>query len=136
MTKKDKIIHAALKLFAENGYAETPVSKIAKEAGVSKSLTYTHFENKEDLLKAVMESTLGGMTDAMTSLQDMDLEGFLGFFAQNLKQQPQIIRLTTILAIHPKTPQSVKEMIAGRQLALTNLSGIFTTPKIWKPNSH
>lgn len=58
------IKQAALSLFAHKGYASTPISAIAKEAGISKGLMYNYFDSKEELLKAIiydatlMEDTL------------------------------------------------------------------------------
>ncbi len=52
--KKEKILRAALQLFAQEGYASTSTSKVAKAAGVSEGLIFRHFENKEGLLKAVI----------------------------------------------------------------------------------
>ncbi|TNE68893.1 TetR/AcrR family transcriptional regulator [bacterium] len=52
--KKEQILDAALKLFAEQGYASTSTAKIAKAAGVSEGLIFRHFENKEGLLRAIM----------------------------------------------------------------------------------
>lgn len=46
---KDKILQAALALFAEKGFHTTSVSQIAEAAGVSKGLTYNYFESKEKL---------------------------------------------------------------------------------------
>ena len=55
MTDKQKnILKAALILFAEQGYAATSTSKVAKEAGVSEGLIFRHFENKKGLLNAIM----------------------------------------------------------------------------------
>ncbi len=54
-TKKENIINAALQLFAEEGYGSTSTSKVAKAAGVSEGLIFRHFENKEGLLKAIIE---------------------------------------------------------------------------------
>ncbi len=53
--KQEKIVQAALRLFAENGYNATATSKVAKEAGVSEGLIFRHFGSKEGLLKAIME---------------------------------------------------------------------------------
>ena len=54
MTDKQKnILKAALILFAEQGYAATSTSKVAKEAGVSEGLIFRHYQNKEGLLNAV-----------------------------------------------------------------------------------
>ena len=48
------IMQAALELFGHIGYQGTSISKIAKEAGVSKGLIYNYFESKEDLLKQII----------------------------------------------------------------------------------
>lgn len=53
--KQENILQIALKLFAEQGYENTPTSQIAKVAGVSEGLIFRHFENKEGLLKAILE---------------------------------------------------------------------------------
>ena len=52
--KKERILQAALRLFAEQGYNGTSTSKIAKAAKVSEALIFRHFENKEGLLKGVL----------------------------------------------------------------------------------
>lgn len=54
--KQEKIIKAALELFAKEGYHATSTSKVAKLAGVSEALIFRHFENKEGLLAAVINS--------------------------------------------------------------------------------
>ena len=52
--KQEKILEAALELFANEGYAATPTSRIAKKACVSEGLIFRHFENKKGLLDALM----------------------------------------------------------------------------------
>ncbi|MEM7657023.1 MAG: helix-turn-helix domain-containing protein, partial [Bacteroidota bacterium] len=52
--KQQNILKAALKLFANEGYANTSTSKVAKAAGVSEGLIFRHFKNKEGLLQAVL----------------------------------------------------------------------------------
>jgi len=53
--KKANILTAALELFAQEGYKSTTTAKVAKKAGVSEGLIFRHFENKEGLLRAIME---------------------------------------------------------------------------------
>lgn len=53
--KQERILTVALELFAQQGYAATATSRIAREAGVSEGLIFRHFENKEGLLKAILE---------------------------------------------------------------------------------
>lgn len=52
--KQEKILNAALHLFATMGFASTSTSKVAKQAGVSEGLIFRHFKNKEGLLEAIL----------------------------------------------------------------------------------
>ena len=53
--KQEKILEAALILFAEEGYKSTSTSKVAKMAEVSEGLIFRHFGNKEGLLAAILK---------------------------------------------------------------------------------
>ncbi|QGY44060.1 TetR family transcriptional regulator [Maribellus comscasis] len=53
--KQEKILQAALQLFAQEGFHATSTSKVAKKAGVSEGLIFRHFGNKEGLLQAILE---------------------------------------------------------------------------------
>ncbi len=48
-TKKDKILSASLKEFADNGFDKASTDKISRDAGVSKGLVFHYFKNKENL---------------------------------------------------------------------------------------
>jgi len=56
--KKRKIIDAAIKIFARNGYFNSRVSEIAKEAGVADGTIYIYFKSKEELLSAIFDEAL------------------------------------------------------------------------------
>ncbi len=56
--KKRKIIEAAIKIFARNGYFNSRVSEIAKEAGVADGTIYIYFSSKEELLSAIFDEAL------------------------------------------------------------------------------
>lgn len=49
------IVEAALKLFAEEGFANTTISQIARDADISKGLIYNYFNSKDHLLRAVIQ---------------------------------------------------------------------------------
>lgn len=51
---KENIKKAALTLFSKNGFYNTKVSVIAKEAKISKGLMYNYFENKEKILEEIL----------------------------------------------------------------------------------
>ena len=54
--KQSQIINAAYKVFATNQYKKAPTSEIAAEAGISKSLLFHYFYNKQELYTFFMES--------------------------------------------------------------------------------
>ena len=56
MSTKEKILDAALTLFAENGYNGTSVEQIAKAVGIKAPSLYKHFKGKEDILNALIDS--------------------------------------------------------------------------------
>jgi AcrR family transcriptional regulator len=55
---RGRIVHDALELFAEHGYAGTSVRMIAEAAGVSTGLLYTYFDNKQALLRAIFDESI------------------------------------------------------------------------------
>lgn len=56
--KYKKIIEAAVKVIAENGYHAAQVSKIAKQAGVADGTIYLYFKNKEDILISLFKERI------------------------------------------------------------------------------
>jgi AcrR family transcriptional regulator len=55
LIRRNQIIDAALKLFAEKGYAKTTTKDISEAAGTSMGLMYHYFASKDELLIAVFE---------------------------------------------------------------------------------
>ena len=53
--KRDRILRAAIKVFAKNGFYATRVSEIAKAAGVADGTIYLYFKNKDDVLITIFE---------------------------------------------------------------------------------
>jgi len=87
MGKIKAIVDAAQILFAEKGYENTPVSDIAKAAGVAGGTVIYHFKNKENLLFIVtwrvhyslFKATLKSLTPARSGL-DAALSFVTAFF--------------------------------------------------------
>lgn len=63
MPKYKMIVDAAVKVIAQNGYHNSQVSKIAREAGVADGTIYLYFKNKEDILVSVFENKMGQFID-------------------------------------------------------------------------
>ena len=55
---KQEILEAALELFSVQGYEATSISQIAEVVGIRKASLYSHFENKQAILDALIETTL------------------------------------------------------------------------------
>jgi TetR/AcrR family fatty acid metabolism transcriptional regulator len=53
-----QIIEAAVIAIAENGYHQTQISKIAKQAGVADGTIYLYFKNKEDILISLFKEKM------------------------------------------------------------------------------
>lgn len=54
-SRKDRIMDAALRIFAEKTFQNATISEISKESGVSEATIYEYFGTKEDLLFAIPE---------------------------------------------------------------------------------
>ena len=57
---KEKILFAALRLFAQDGYEAVSVSAIAGELGMTKGALYKHYKNKRDIFDSIFESVCLG----------------------------------------------------------------------------
>jgi AcrR family transcriptional regulator len=67
LTARATIREAALRLFAERGYAGTSVRDIASAAGVSPALLFHHYGSKEGLRTAVDDWLMAVVADAVAS---------------------------------------------------------------------
>lgn len=65
--QRDQIVKTALRLFAQRGFDNTPVSLIAKTAGVSQGLMYNFFKSKEALLEEMMGRGFAHIEESMRS---------------------------------------------------------------------
>lgn len=63
--KYHRIIDAATKVFARNGFYQSKIAQIAKEAGVADGTIYIYFENKDDILISLFEEQMKDVLDNM-----------------------------------------------------------------------
>ncbi|QJX47097.1 TetR/AcrR family transcriptional regulator [Hymenobacter taeanensis] len=61
MEVKDRILQAALGLFTRNGIKSVSMDDIATHLGISKKTLYKWFENKDQIVSAVIASHLNGV---------------------------------------------------------------------------
>jgi len=55
MSKKEDILKAALRLFAEKGFKDTSMSELSHATGAAEGTIFYHFNSKEDILLAILE---------------------------------------------------------------------------------
>lgn len=53
--KYQRILDAAVEVIAERGYFKSPVSEIAKRAGVADGTVYLYFKSKDDVLRTAID---------------------------------------------------------------------------------
>lgn len=56
--KRERILDAALRVFAERGFYNAKVSEVARAAGVADGTIYLYFKNKDDLLIQLFEDRM------------------------------------------------------------------------------
>ena len=55
---KQEILDAALELFSVQGFEATSIAQIAGTVGIRKASLYSHFENKQAILDALVQEVL------------------------------------------------------------------------------
>ena len=65
--KRNAILEAATRVFAERGLTAAPTSEISKQAGVAEGTLFTYFKTKDDLINALYREIKLELADAMMS---------------------------------------------------------------------
>jgi len=69
---KKAILNAAINLFSRQGYHQTSIEQIAKEAGVGKGTVYSYFQTKKDIIKGFCEVELEHIHQELVDRSDPD----------------------------------------------------------------
>lgn len=80
---KDRILEAAIKLFAEKGFDATSVDEIARNAEINKAMIYYYFSSKEELLSSIIRKSINEFTSIIEEINlsnFKDLEEIIHFF--------------------------------------------------------
>lgn len=114
--RKQQILEAALKVFAENGMKLTKISMIAKEAGVSHGLVYHYFKSKEEVLFESLKSLMGDgelLIKEINSLNATPLEKIKYFTKFALTEgNTHVFRVIShVLKPNSEIPEDTKNLI-------------------------
>jgi len=109
------ILHAALKRFADAGYAATSVQHIVNDAKVSKPALYYHFADKAGLFQALVHEAhdqryriLREAAEASTGIR-AQLENILGALFDYFRENRELMRISfaTMFAAPGEVPKDL-----------------------------
>lgn len=131
----------ALELFALSGYENTSISKIAKEASISKGLLYNYFDSKEELLKEIIFEQLDLMLELFDSnkdgvLESDELKHFIHESFRMVKKNPEFWRLYFMLLFQPHVMKlAEKRILEIAEPILANTTDYFRRQGYEKPET-
>ncbi|WHU48210.1 TetR/AcrR family transcriptional regulator [Gordonia sp. L191] len=71
-TAREEILDAAGELFVRHGYSGTSTRMIADAVGIRQASLYHYFKNKDDILAALLDTTVVGSLETARELLDSD----------------------------------------------------------------
>jgi len=125
---RERILDAATEIAAERGYEGTSIALVSDKCGLPASSIYWHFQNKDDLIAAVIERSFA---DWLKAWQVPDegtardrLVGLAMQIAKALLDSPDFIRLGLMLALErrPVEPRARAKFIQVRAQTFDELA--------------
>ena len=100
---RERLLEAAIEMFAERGYAATGVDALCRRAGVAKTGLYWEFQNKVGLLNAVIDQVVTEWVDdirdasrgAGTPRERLDIA--LGAMRKRVQERPELFRVLLVV---------------------------------------
>jgi AcrR family transcriptional regulator len=103
--RRQRILSVAERLLARNGWRNTSLAQIAKEAGVTPAGLLHHFESKEQLLNAVLDAR--DEDDAIhADYQSGDLITELSRVPERFDRAPELVGTFTVLLVENIAPDA------------------------------
>ncbi len=116
---RQRLMEAALGVFARNGYERATVDEIVRDAGFSKGAFYVHFEAKEDIFWAMLEERISRQQEAFREAADTtlpvakNLQLILSSLFALAHEEPQWSALFMEFVAHASRNQRVREKLAA-----------------------
>ena len=97
--RRQTILEAATRLFSDKGFHGVSIDVISREVNVSPAILYRHFDSKQEIYDAVVESLstqresyIDTVINHGTSFEDI-LQGMTRTFIQSIADNPDILRI-------------------------------------------
>ena len=115
---RERILEAATRLFAQQGYARTSMREVSEAVGCTKPALYYHFDSKKDLFVATVQTHLDhftvlleGTLAAPGSLRER-LEALFTIFLDSIQERPEVMRLLMTVEHRPDEGQPVIDLMS------------------------
>lgn len=92
MEKQQAIINAGYRVFSQNSYKNSPMSEIASEAGISKSLLFYYFRNKKELYLFLWDKCAETTIEFLTKYECYEQKELFESMERGMKAKMEIIR--------------------------------------------
>ena len=109
--KQQAIINAGYRVFSQNSYKNSPMSEIAADAGISKSLLFHYFQNKKELYFFLWDKCAEMTIEILTQYGCYERAELFESMERGMRAKMEIIRRYphmadfTIKAFYEKDPE-------------------------------
>lgn len=128
---RDRILDAALSLFAEKGYEATSMREIAEQLGITKAALYYHFDGKDAIVLALLADIETQVADLVAWAREQPVDEHL--------RRGVLERWTTIMQAHGITAfrfvmanrhviHQIRPDRSGMVACMTELYGLLAPP--------
>ncbi len=100
--KRERILAAAVKVFAAKGFYCARVSEVAREAGVADGTIYLYFNSKEEILRGLFEENMRRLVDGLRGVVfEADscidkMTRLVDAYCQFVHDEPQLAEVLTV----------------------------------------
>jgi AcrR family transcriptional regulator len=135
--RREQIIDAAMRAFAQKGFTRATNKDIAREAGITPGLIYYYFESKEALLNAIIEtrSPIRLMTSLPQHMLTMPPQLFMRYMIQqvlDIVESENFIGLIRVIlpeVVHGDNPE-MSSLVGAALLRVMGFIGNFLEAKM------
>jgi AcrR family transcriptional regulator len=118
--RKQRILDVAQRLVTRNGWRNTTLAQIAKEAGVSAAGLLHHFESKEQLLHAVVDAR--DVDDDTHADRSGDLFEQIAQAGDRVARAPELVGTYSVLLVENLMPDApLHDRLLARQQAAVDI---------------
>jgi AcrR family transcriptional regulator len=123
--RRRRLLELGAELFARHGYEELSMSRIAREAGISKALLYHYFPSKQAYFAATLEQAAGELAEvtepdpAKPPIEQLStsLDAYLRWVERHVGAYDKLIRSVGAVPEVRALVERVREETANRVLA-------------------